>query len=74
MTLTLDTKLNAELERLKENGHDFSPADLGKKFGTTTKQITAHIHDRPDVYRTQKCSADRRGYKSSVWSFRKVPV
>ena len=71
--LNLRDRINEEIDRLKQEGKDFCPADIGKLFGVDSKQVTQNIRDRPDVYRKVRCSCMTvTGPKASVWGFREV--
>jgi hypothetical protein len=67
---TLEQKLILDLAELKRTGKPIYPHVLAKKYKTTSKDITANIRHIPGVYLVEKCIADRRGYRGSVWGFR----
>lgn len=67
---TLEQKLMVELAQLKNEGKLIYPNILAKKYNTTANQITANIRHLEDIYLIERCIADRRGYRGSVWGFK----
>jgi len=67
---TLEQKLTLELAQIKKEGKLIYPHVLAKKYKTTANHITANIRHHPDIYLVEKCIADRRGYRGSVWGFK----
>ena len=70
--ITMRDRITSEIDRLKEIGRPFCPADVGKAVGTDAKTVACNIREREDVYQISRCTGDKCGYKSSVWGFREV--
>lgn len=81
----LRPKLFAVLDKLKAEGKDFCPKELGFQFGITANRVTGIIRERDDVYCKSKAHSRRFGngeyqtatepmYYPSLWGFTKIDI